>query len=238
MVVAVIGTLIGILMTALSSVRESGRGLQCRNNLRQMTLAAQAYALDEQYFPVAFRTDERSGQMIKVSWDWVMTYDDEVISPGALWQYTGNPDEVHQCPSYKGPPGPDPFTGYNYNTSYLGAEGPMFVPGWEHVRHGATYAQCRRTTSCAIFGCGGFAGGANKYMRAPLHPVDPYITYAGGQAFRHRNGTNIAFIDGHVGSTAAHHPGINATNALLDQVMGYPENGFLSDDDSAYDPRR
>jgi hypothetical protein len=30
---------------------------------------------------------------------------------------------------------------------------------------------------------------------------------------------------------------VHATPDLLEQVMGAPHNGFLSDDDSLYDPR-
>jgi prepilin-type processing-associated H-X9-DG protein len=60
--------------------------------------------------------------------------------------------------------------------------------------------------------------------------------YAGAQAFRHLKTTNVAYVDGHVGSPSVVFKGPHATDSLLSQ-MGFPKNGFLSDDESAYDPR-
>ena len=62
------------------------------------------------------------------------------------------------------------------------------------------------------------------------------MIYAGGQAFRHDGTTNIACLDGHVAAVSRPKKGQSATEPLL-QVMGFPKNGFLSDDDTAYDPR-
>ena len=76
-------------------------------------------------------------------------------------------------------------------------------------------------------------------MRAPLNTVEGALfrVYAGGQAFRHAGATNVAFLDGHLAPVHRPRPGRLATDQLLEQTMGYPENGFLSDDDRAYDPR-
>ena len=76
-------------------------------------------------------------------------------------------------------------------------------------------------------------------MRAPLNPemLPLSVTYAGGQAFRHAGSTNVGFLDGHVASFGQPQKGEHATGDLLSSVMGYPDHGFLSDDDRAYDPR-
>jgi prepilin-type processing-associated H-X9-DG protein len=76
-------------------------------------------------------------------------------------------------------------------------------------------------------------------MRAPLDSEHQGLStiYAGGQAFRHRRSTGIAFIDGHIGATTDGHRGKRATESLLQQVMDFPRNGFLSNDDAMYDPR-
>ena len=42
-VIAIIGTLIGLLLPAVNSARESGRRTQCLNNLRQIALGLQTY---------------------------------------------------------------------------------------------------------------------------------------------------------------------------------------------------
>ena len=103
---------------------------------------------------------------------------------------------------------------------------------------GTPHAACR-SGKAEVLGDGAYAAGANKFMRAPLghEGLEMYTFYAGGQAFRHRRSTNVAYVDGHVGTVVQPKKGLNATDDLLEQVMGYPDNGFLSDDDSAYNPR-
>ena len=243
-VVAILLIILSILAPALSGVSAAGRSTQCRSNLRQMAIGATQYALEYGYFPPAVHGVQVEGAFQIVSWDWVTTFSGEVLSPGALWQFTDVNDQVFQCPEYHGPPtGDDPFTGYNYNTTYLGGEGPLISfgdpSGWRDFRPGERYSRCRRTASCAMFGCGGRKGNANKYMRAPLNTVELNLglVYSGGQAFRHADQTNVAYIDGHVSSVQYAYPGTLATDSLLQEVMGFPQNGFLSNDDRAYNPR-
>jgi prepilin-type processing-associated H-X9-DG protein len=90
-----------------------------------------------------------------------------------------------------------------------------------------------------MFGDGGRAESTNKYMRAPMNTEEkaPGVIYTGGQAFRHQKATIVAYLDGHVGLTRNPFKGALATETLLTDKMDYPRNGFLSDDDRAYDPR-
>ncbi|MHC5006684.1 MAG: type II secretion system protein [Planctomycetota bacterium] len=238
-VLAVIAVLLGLMLPALAGVRKSSRTALCVSNLRQMAIAAQRYALEFQYFPPALRY-ENEGTMTEIGWDWVTTWGGQVISPGPLWEFTDDPGKVQQCPEYHGTTNTaDPYTGYNYNTTYIGGEGSWQKPGWAEFRAGVRYSACRWTARVAMFGDGGRAGSTNKYMRGPMntegHP--PGVIYTGGQAFRHQKATIVAYLDGHVGSARTPFRGGLATEALLNDAMDYPRNGFLSDDDRAYDPR-
>jgi prepilin-type N-terminal cleavage/methylation domain-containing protein/prepilin-type processing-associated H-X9-DG protein len=239
--VAIISTLLGLLLPALSAVQTSALQMKGQSNLRQMGIAAQQYSALWDAWPTAIRYEEVGGVIHRVAWDWVtVAATDELVSPGPLWTLTDNPDEVMQCPAYHGPsnsPG-DPFTGYNYNTSFIGGESFNQV-GWDNVRRGVPPHACVRASTTAIFGCGGWVGGANKYMRAPTSPNGlPLETiYAGAQAFHYNGSTNVAYIDGHVGSVAQPKTGTYANEQLVDGILDHPDNGFLSDDASAYDPR-
>lgn len=240
-VLFVTAVLTGLSFAALLNVRTTGRSAACLNRLRQMTLGATQYALEFDHFPAAIRYERRDGALRRVAWDWVTTLDGDAVEPGAIWRYMGDPGKIQQCPEYDGPSNfnGDPHTGYNYNTTYLGGEAPFPSTGWENYRFGISYGACTRTSSCALFGDGGWRGGANKFMRAPENTENlPWsVIYAGGQAFRHRGSTNLAYIDGHVGHVAVARSGVKATETLLTRIMGFPRNGFLSDDDRAYKPR-
>jgi prepilin-type processing-associated H-X9-DG protein len=239
-VMAVISLVLGILAPALSRARAASRSMQCQSNLKQMAAAAYSYAAIWDAFPAAIRFENDDGVLRTIAWDWV-TANGHPPLPGPLWSYTTNPGEVQQCPEYDGAStfAGDPFTGYNYNTSFIGAEAVFPSLGWSNVRRGTPPSACRRACHCAMFGDGGWKSGANKFMRAPMNHenLNLAIIYAGGQAFRHQETTNIAFVDGHVGICNQPMRGVHHTETLLFQTMNYPDNGFLSDDNAAYDPR-
>ncbi len=237
-VIGVVGALMALLMPALASVTSASRSTRCQLNLRQMATAAHTYAAMFDSFPVALRYETGNRT---VSWDYVAV-GNQVVSPGALWNFTDNPGEVLQCPDYNGPANVgEEFTGYNYNTTYIGGESPFMTLGWSAVRPGIAPHACNRASKCAMFGDAGRKNGSNRYMRAPLRSEGPLVSwqaiYSGGQAFRHAGRTNVSFVDGHIGSANSPQQGQFATPNLLSQYLGFPLNGFLSNDDSAYDPR-
>jgi prepilin-type processing-associated H-X9-DG protein len=239
-VLAIIALMLGILAPALASSRARARSLRCQSNLKQMAAAAYNYAALYDAFPAAIRYETVGGVIRTIAWDWI-TSSGQPPMPGPLWTFTTNPDDVQQCPDFNGAStfAGDPYTGYNYNTSFIGAEAAFPSLGWSNIRKGVPPAACSRACDCAMFGDGGWRGGANKFMRSPLNAEHlPIATiYSGGQAFRHRHATNIAFVDGHVRANSDPRKGQHQTEALLTQYMNFPRNGFLSDDDRMYNPR-
>jgi prepilin-type processing-associated H-X9-DG protein len=236
-VVGAVALLLALLMPALASVNAGSRSTKCQANLRQMAIAAQNYAAIFDSYPIAIRYETGNGPPKQISWDWVMS-GMQVLAPGALWLHTDHPNEVMQCPDYHGKSNHgEEFTGYNYNTSYIGDEYQYGQPPRKGVRPHA----CRRGDRCAMFADAGWKNQSNRYMRAPSREQEGpafqwNAIYSGAQAFRHQHACNIAFVDAHIGSSDRKHPGKSATPELLTH-MGYASNGFLSEDDSAYDPR-
>lgn len=246
---AVVALLTAIIVPSLRTTIEGSRSTACQSNLRQMAVAAIGYGtVWNGQFPAAILYHADPEGLRISAWDFEQRPDGTVV-PGSLWCFSDTPNEVMQCPSYIGAStfGDDPSSGYNYNTSYVGAEGRFpemgpageWLDGWSVARLGVPPAHHRRPSETALFGDAGWKGGANKFMRAPTGQAegDLGVAYAGGQAFRHIGCTNVAHLDGSTRSCGQCRAGALATQQLLDDVLGYPHNGFLTDDDSAYDPR-
>ena len=243
-VIAILALLIGLLVPALSSAGAANRSLQCQSNLKQFFAMAEMYSQKSNgRFPVAVRYENPSGGgggFTTIAWDFEQN--SESVKPGPLWLGTIEAGNVQQCPECEecaSTFGNDPFTGYNYNTTFIAGEATFPNLGWENVSRGVPRAGWRKTSTTALFGDGGWRSGANKFMRAPMNTIERNLqsVYAGGQAFRHRGKTNVCWLDGHVSSVSDPKPGNLATDALLNDIMDFPNNGFLSNDDSAYDPR-
>jgi len=248
-VIGVLAVLLAILLPTTASVRASARAGSCRSNLRQMGLAAAAYAAqNKDRYPAAILYEMSDAGVVVKAWDYEQ-HPGGVIKPGAIWSYISSPTPVQQCPDFFGSStfGAEPYTGYNYNTTYIGAEGRFpetdangrWIDGWRVARPGLASGNFRKTSTTALFGDGGWLGGANKFMRAPSASVEGDLptVYAGGQAFRHGGCTHVCYLDGHVAGNCGACEGPHAAPSLLDQVMGFPNNGFLSDSDASYDPR-
>ncbi|MFT3787949.1 MAG: prepilin-type N-terminal cleavage/methylation domain-containing protein [Tepidisphaeraceae bacterium] len=227
-VIGIIALLIAILVPTLSSARTSAVDLKCQSNLRQLAVALTDYATANRGFCPPGQWDGR-------------TWDLDVVSgrgmPGILWNNRVGL-QIQQCPAFEGKAfgyTTDPFTGYNYNASYLG-----IIQG--ESRRPVRITQVKKASETAAFGDGGVPGNirlSNKFMRAPRDAeTDPVGDHGlsdsqrdnGAQAWRHQRGktTNVAYVDGHV---AAVRDRFQPHNPLPNWL------GFLSPDSSAYDLR-
>jgi prepilin-type processing-associated H-X9-DG protein len=225
-VIGIVGLLVGLILPAASSVRQAARSTACLSNLRQMAAAATDYAMrNGGSYPPAQWSDPADSSARE--WDFAKR-GNTVIGPGFLW--APQPvTAVQQCPAFDGKArsAGDLFTGYNYNTSYIGRG------TGERVTSPARVAQVKKPSRTLLFGDGQWAPGANKYMRSPLHsPSEDPAAYADGsasraagtQGFRHRGATNAAFCDGHAESLRDRADGGNKNVA--------PGTGFISDSDA------
>jgi prepilin-type N-terminal cleavage/methylation domain-containing protein/prepilin-type processing-associated H-X9-DG protein len=223
-VLAIIAALIAILLPALSAARENAKTIQCLSNLQQLGIAAETYLqVSHGFYPLAYDAES--------DWDFQVTTIG--VIPGILWLGKGVLP-IQQCPScdVKSPTRSDPYTGYNYNTSFIGHgiyESPQPAP--------ARAGQLRNTQRIALFGDGQYAAGTDKFMRAPV-AQSPVVTngdsvglptrLAGTQGFRHRGMTNVQFCDGHAETLPQSFPGPPGSSVA-------PNCGFLSSDLSRYD---
>ena len=224
-VIAIIGILAAMLLPALASSMATAKRIHCLSNLHQMGIAAHIYVEDNSdSYPPSYYWDEETS--IFYCWDLtdIGGTPDQVI-PGLLWEGQGNA-KIQQCPSYiRSGWDTDPYTGYNYNTSYIGHG------QYESIPEPAKASAVAHPVKTVIFGDGQYSGGADKFMRAPFpNPGDSFGYYwTGTQGFRHQNRSNAAFCDGHAESLSACYTN-NFENAAI-----APGTGFLSPSNSMYD---
>jgi len=228
-VVAIIGILVSLLLPTLSQSKATAKTVKCLNNLRQMAVAARIYVNDNgDFYPIAYYTAHVNGTTFFYNWD-LTTIEGKpgTVVPGVLWQGQGIA-QIQQCPAFNGAANwlTDPYTGYNYNTSYIGHGQSESTPA------PAKGADVRRSAQTALFGDGQYAAGADKFMRAPWpNPGDQNFSgrWAGTQGFRHVRRSNAAFCDGHTDILRV----CSATNQ--DGIANVaPGTGFLSADNSMY----
>jgi prepilin-type N-terminal cleavage/methylation domain-containing protein/prepilin-type processing-associated H-X9-DG protein len=236
-VIGIIAVLIGILLPSIARSRQQAVTTQCLSNLRQLATAAWAYAdTNSGSYPIAYYGSYQPPLSIGFSWDFTtetnVNTGVRTVIAGILWQGSTN-EQIQQCPAYDGKSGTltDPYTGYNYNTSYIGHGEFESVPAPLKV------TQVHHPTRCVLFGDGQYYGGADKYMRAPFpNPGDLNFTSrsAGTQGFRHGGRTNVAFCDGHAESLTQRFTDATPSSEI---PLIAPQTGFLSADNSIYDPQ-
>jgi prepilin-type processing-associated H-X9-DG protein len=244
-VISTSALLIGLLLPSLGTARQQAKRTFCLNNLRQMALAAQTYsAVYDDRYPLAYHTERVNGVRRYLAWDfntwkdWSETDPVEHVEPGLLWMGQ-TVDKIQQCPAFDGPANwfVDPYTGYNYNTSYIGHDETVEPVG------SAQTAETRCPAQTALFGDGEYTGGANKFMRAPFsNPRDASFSdsfrHAGVQGFRHLHTTNVAFCDGHAAFQRDLYVDTDSISRDIleqhNQTHG-SQIGFLSPDNRLYD---
>lgn len=245
-VVSTTALLVGLLLPSLQTARQQAQRTVCLSQLRQMAIAAQSYSnVYDGHYPIAYYNRREGTVPYFYAWDfttwkdWSDATNPNRVGPGLLWMGQ-TIEKIQQCPAFRGPDNSlaDPYTGYNYNTSYIGLNDLLAPP------NSARTDEVRRPSKTVLFGDGQCTdGGANKYMRAPFsHPGDTLLPdsarHAGAQGYRHLGQTNVAFCDGHARSWRAIH---TETDPSAREVLDHYNNtgdiqiGFLSASNDIYD---
>jgi prepilin-type processing-associated H-X9-DG protein len=181
---------------------------------------------NEEYFPPSYyMADDYSWTE---AWDYYIEYDEWVVNPektrgGIISSYCPS-GQVWQCPTFKVVEGDRPYTGYAYNITYIGGDGPANPPvKLPRINNPSNTALLADSAYFDIWVTGKIAG--NNYLRAPTDAFRN--TYATGPNvhFRHGGFANVAFVDGSVRSTGE----------KFNVSPNDPNLADLSEDDTLYD---
>jgi prepilin-type processing-associated H-X9-DG protein len=188
-VIAIIAILAAMLLPALGKARESGKSAVCVSNLRNLSLAMQAYISDSGgFFPPSYYT---AGSMPN---GWPFWY---MVLPVQLPYYTNTTEgapHVYRCPSanwwMEGGAYPNPSYGYNW----LGLGASETDPTYKVRNISEIVIPTKQMLFADTTGSG--PGGSAPPPHNGSDKFDWTIYYPIG--YRHNQRANIAFADGHV----------------------------------------
>src|SRR5262245_24800444 len=205
-VMALLGVLASMLAASLSAARSSSMSTACAANIRQVSMANQLYAgeQDDRYCPGAA---DFLGNLKR--WHGVRPNPSAAFRPegGPLTPYLGNDGRVRACPAFQ--PAIAGFEagggGYGYNNDYVGVLlGPSAGGALAVVSDlaGAPTQAVIRPGETVMFADSAFAtpDGVIEYsfVHARFQPAAPGQRFDPSTHFRHDGDASVAWCDGHV----------------------------------------
>ena len=234
-VIAIIAVLAAMLLPALQQAREQARRAVCLNNLRQWTMGYLYYLIDNDgYFPVV---RDRTFSTTKYWYD--------ILSPNVSLEAPDNPgymrnrdsfDSLHHCPSYRNPlqsPAGLDVPPWAYFASPREPKNATYLTNVDlgnSIEDDGSYQKPVATTAwkdSKITNASKtllLADGRSLSL-AGIQGTNPTEEWSGWWvcrvAYRHGDGANVAFVDGH--AEFMHSP---ASGNYLDIAwQGVPESG-------------
>jgi len=217
-VVAIIGILAALLLTAISQVKGRAQRVQCANNLRQLGLALQGFVQDSRVYPLHMNGDVSNGNYPEYYFGWTraLTYELELKLTTNNWRST-----VWFCPNAAKPPNVPKgnfFFSYGYNAFGLttntedvssplglgGHNGSIHQPGWEVV-FASPVNESEIINPSDMIAIGDGLIGNSQFIEDGVNELwrtwtqDPFGGTKRAYA-RHQGKANVVFCDGHVES--------------------------------------
>jgi len=227
-VIAIMAIMIGVLLPALAVARRQAWSAQCKSNLRQILIAANAYAQENHgHWPPA-SNDITTKNLHR----WHGTREKKTLP----FDFAGSPLKAHlraaavkECPTFQPTkPGFEASCGgYGYNSRYIGTSvgnppvnASTFGPfEWDHevVNKPAKQNMIRRPAEKIAFADAAlYSNGLIEYsfLEPPyfIQPDGSQIESSPSLHFRHSRRANIGWADGHV--TAELYEWTYTTNAF------------------------
>ena len=242
--IAILAMLMGILLPSLRSAREQARAAVCASNVRQIALANELYAEDNEYSYCPGAARFKLGNLDRWHGTRVNPSQPFVGSGGPLVPYLGLEGKIRVCPTWRPElPEDDPGAferncgGYGYNLAFVGRRLARLSSRFHRVDTdllGVQTSHVSRPAATLMFADSAFAAdklieysfAEPRFFPTTDTRADPSVH------FRHNGGANVAWCDGHVDR---HVLALTWSSGLyLARPADFDVGWFGQDDDNGY----